>query len=154
MGPTDDAALELVRQLKVNAQLQQAWTTHLWQAQNGLHPASAWLLAELAQLGESRPSELAKRRMVDVSVVSRQVAQLTAAGLIERRPAPEDGRAALIRVSERGEQELVRWRRQYTDFLTDALSDWEPGELDALTERLKAANESLRTTLDRRSGPR
>lgn len=154
MGPTDDAALELVRQLKVNAQLQQAWTTHLWQAQNGLHPASAWLLAELAQLGESRPSELAKRRMVDVSVVSRQVAQLTAAGLIERRPAPEDGRAALIRVSERGEQELVRWRRQYTDFLADALSDWDPGELDALTERLKAANESLRTTLDRRSGPR
>ncbi|WP_158879435.1 MarR family winged helix-turn-helix transcriptional regulator [Amycolatopsis anabasis] len=147
MGPGDEASLELMRQLRASAQLQHGWIAQTWQDESGLHPAAAMLLADLAKHGESRPSELAKRRMVDVSVISRQIAQLTAAGFIDRRPAPEDGRAALIRVSERGERELLRWRELQTEFLRKALHNWDESEVHALTERLAAMNDDLRAAL-------
>src|SRR4051812_12385539 len=113
----DDARVELMRELKTSSQLQHAWLMQVWQANPGLHPAAAMLLSDLAKFGESRPSDVAKRRMVDISVVSRQIAQLSAAGLIDRRPAPEDGRASLISVSERGQEELLTWRGRYLDFM-------------------------------------
>src|SRR5438067_10466702 len=102
MGPSDEGGVELMRQLRMAGHLQNAWMTQAWQSNQGLHPAAALVLSDLAMHGESRPSEVAKRKMVDVSVVSRQIAQLTAAGLVDRRPAPEDGRASLVSVSEQG----------------------------------------------------
>jgi DNA-binding MarR family transcriptional regulator len=143
-----EASLELMRQLRVAAQLQHGWIAQTWQDEQGLHPAAGMLLSELAKFGESRPSELAKRRMVDVSVVSRQIAQLSAAGLVERRPAPEDGRAALVRVSERGHRALTRWRELHLAFMRRALSGWTEGQIRELTEHLTEMNEDLRTALD------
>jgi DNA-binding MarR family transcriptional regulator len=92
MSLSEDVSVELMRQLRITGQMQHAWVTYAWQNQHGgLHPAAAMLLSDLAVHGESRPSELAKRRMVNFSVISRQIGQLSAAGLIDRRPAPEDG---------------------------------------------------------------
>jgi len=90
--------------------------------------------------------------MVDVSVISRQIAQLSAAGLIERRPAPEDGRASLVRVSPEGEVLLKRWRQSHLDFIRSALHDWTDDEVTALTERLQGMNDALRTAV-RPAGP-
>ncbi|SFA77316.1 DNA-binding transcriptional regulator, MarR family [Amycolatopsis marina] len=147
MTAADDASLELIRRLRTSGQLQHAWTTQLWQADMGLHPAAAALLAELDRCGEVRPSELARRRMVDFSVVSRQITQLTSSGLVERRPAPEDGRAALVRVSERGAQELARWRRMHLELFRRALGEWDEHDVRVVAERLAAVNEDLRAVL-------
>lgn len=147
MSAADEASLELMRQLRTAAQLQHGWLSQACQAERGLHPAAAMLLSDLAKHGECRPSELAKRRMVDVSVVSRQIAQLSAAGLIERRPAPEDGRAALLRVSEHGERELHRWRQLQLEFVRRALSDWDDGRITELAELLSVMNNDLRGAL-------
>ncbi|WP_020669283.1 MarR family winged helix-turn-helix transcriptional regulator [Amycolatopsis nigrescens] len=147
MSPTEEVSLELMRQLRASAQLQHAWIAKAWQDERNLHPAAAMLLSDLAKHGESRPSELAKRRMVDVSVVSRQIAQLSAAGLIERRPAPEDGRAALVQVSEEGYRELCRWRGMHVDFIQRALAAWDDRGVVELTERITAMNEDLRDAL-------
>jgi len=147
MSPDEEAKLDLMRELRASAHLQQAWVTQLWQAERGLHPAAATLLSDLAKYGEARPSELAKRRMVDLSVISRQVAQLAATGMIDRRPAPEDGRASLIRISERGEQELARWRVHYLDFMSRALGDWDAARTGRLTTLLAAMNDDLRGAL-------
>src|SRR6266496_236728 len=122
---TDDVRVELMRELKTAAQLQHAWTMQAWQDEPGLHPAAAMLLSDLHKHGETRLSELAKRRIVDLSVVSRQVAQLSAAGLVDRRPAPEDGRASLVSVSEKGQAELARWRVNYLRFMSEALGGWD-----------------------------
>jgi len=148
MNLKDEARIELMRQLKAAAQLQQAWVTQISQSERGLHPAAAMLLSDLAKYGEARPSELAKRRMVDISVVSRQVAQLAAAGLIDRRPAPEDGRASLVQVSERGHEELGRWRTRYLEFMGTALDGWEEERIVELTGLLATMNEDLRGALD------
>jgi DNA-binding MarR family transcriptional regulator len=147
MGPSDDAGLELIRQLRTAAQLHHAWVAQTWQNERKLHPAAAMLLSDLAIHGECRPSELAKRKMVDVSVVSRQIAQLTAAGLVDRRPAPEDGRAALVRVSETGHAELKRLREAHLEFFRTALGEWTETEVATLTSAITAMNEALRGRL-------
>lgn len=146
MSLSEQAGIELLQQLRIAGQLQHAWSTASWQGDKpgGLHPAAAMLLSDLAVHGECRPSELAKRKMVDVSVISRQIAQLVAAGLVERRPAPEDGRAALVSLSEQGRVELKRWREHRLEFIRTALSDWTEEEVTALTTRLASMNDSMR----------
>ena len=143
----DDVRVELMRELKTAAQLQHAWIMQTWQEQPGLHPAAAMLLSDLAKSGEARPSELAKRRFVDLSVVSRQIAQLSAAGLVDRRPAPEDGRASLVSVSEKGRAELTRWRAQYVAFMKKALGGGGDERVTDLTGRLVEMNTDLRRAL-------
>ncbi|WP_290059118.1 MarR family winged helix-turn-helix transcriptional regulator [Amycolatopsis solani] len=143
----DDVRVELMRELKTASQLQHAWIMQAWQSEPGLHPAAAMLLSDLSKNGEARPSELAKRRFVDLSVVSRQIAQLSAAGLIDRRPAPEDGRASLVSVSEKGRAELARWRTNYLEFMEKALGGWDDERVTDLTERLAGMNEDLRRAL-------
>ncbi|GAA5161985.1 MULTISPECIES: MarR family winged helix-turn-helix transcriptional regulator [Amycolatopsis] len=151
MSLSEQAGIELLQQLRMAGQLQHAWGTASWQRdQPGLHPAAAMLLGDLALHGESRPSELAKRKMVDVSVISRQIAQLVAAGLVERRPAPEDGRAALVSLSEQGMTELKRWREKHLEFFRTALADWSEEEVVALSERLAAMNDALRKAVGER----
>ena len=144
---TDDVRVELMRELKTAAQLQHAWTLQAWEDEPGLHPAAAMLLSELARGGEARPSELAKRRFVDLSVVSRQISQLSAAGLVDRRPAPEDGRASLVSASEKGRAELARWRANYLEFMEKALGGWDDERVTALTGRLAEMNADLRRAL-------
>ncbi|MGK3200190.1 MarR family winged helix-turn-helix transcriptional regulator [Amycolatopsis sp. MEPSY49] len=143
----DDVRVELMRELKTASQLQHAWIMQAWQDEPGLHPAAAMLLSDLAKNGEARPSELAKRRFVDLSVVSRQITQLSAAGLVDRRPAPEDGRASLVSVSEKGRAELVRWRANYLEFMEKALGGWDDERVTDLTGRLAEMNADLRRAL-------
>ncbi|WP_372667368.1 MarR family winged helix-turn-helix transcriptional regulator [Amycolatopsis kentuckyensis] len=143
----DDVRVELMRELKTASQLQHAWIMQAWQDEPGLHPAAAMLLSDLAKNGEARPSELAKRRFVDLSVVSRQITQLSAAGLVDRRPAPEDGRASLVSVSEKGRAELARWRVNYLEFMEKALGGWDDERVTDLTGRLAEMNADLRRAL-------
>jgi DNA-binding MarR family transcriptional regulator len=147
MSSADDARVELMRELKAASQLQHAWTMQAWQADPGLHPAAVMLLSDLEKYGEARPSELAKRRFVDLSVVSRQITQLTTAGLVDRRPAPEDGRASLISVSERGREELTRRRAGYLEFMERALGGWDEAKIADLTGRLAEMNGEIRAVL-------
>jgi DNA-binding MarR family transcriptional regulator len=147
MGASDEASLELVRELHTAGQLRHAWTTQAWPWEE-LHPAAAMLLSDLATHGECRPSELAKRKMVDISVVSRQIGQLTAAGLVDRRPAPEDGRAALVSVSEQGQTELKRVREAYLHFMSAALKDWTQEDIATLAAAIRSMNEALRKHLN------
>lgn len=147
MSPSREASLELIRQLRASARLQHAWTGQLWQHEQGMHPAAAALLAEVARHGECRPSELAKRRMLDLSVISRQLTQLQDAGLVQRRPAPDDGRATLVRVSEQGEWELDRWQQRHCELMMRALEGWDERSVTALAERLGEVNDDLRAVV-------
>lgn len=146
MTPDDEASLELLRQLRLAGQLQHAWMNQASRLLQ-VHPAAAMLLADLGTLGECRLSDLAKRRMVDISVVSRQVSQLTSAGLVDRRPAPKDGRAALVRLSERGHAELKRLRESYLDLVRAALSDWAEGDIVSLAKSIGSMNDALRNQM-------
>ncbi|MBK1784732.1 MarR family winged helix-turn-helix transcriptional regulator [Prauserella cavernicola] len=144
MNPSDEVCVDLMREIRTSSQLHNAWVMQLWQTEDGPHPAAGMLLSEIQRRGELRLSELAKLRMVDISVVSRQIGQLVAYDLVERRPAPEDGRATLVKVSEKGERQLEHWRRAHVDFVRSALGGWDEAALKDLTDRLSAVNEDLR----------
>src|SRR6478609_8851624 len=69
---------------------------------DGVEWAAYGLLFQLVGTGPQRSSTLAETACVDPSTVSRQVAQLVKAGLVERQSDPEDGRASLLVSTDRG----------------------------------------------------
>ena len=75
-----------------------------------------WELARLLGHGERRLGELAVQRGVGQPVVSRQVGELEARGLVTRRSDPADARAALIRLTPAGRElldDVARTRRHW-----------------------------------------
>lgn len=87
------------------------------------------LLTTLAETGESRLGAVAGCLGVSPSVASRQVAALHAAGLVDRRPDPEDGRAELLALSESGLSRLREIRDLGVHRLVALLEDWPPARL-------------------------
>ncbi|ASU80576.1 MarR family transcriptional regulator [Actinopolyspora erythraea] len=116
------------------------------QHDNELTASGTGLLSELVHGGESRASDLAHNRVVDASVVSRQLGHLEQEGLIERRPDPSDRRVSLLRATERGRAALAERERQKARWLSEvALSDWDDRRLAELDELLRAFSDDLLT---------
>ena len=148
MGPSVDESLELIRQLRMLNQIQNAVRMRFWDDEFGLHPAAGALLADVVARGECRVSDLAEHRVVDTSVVSRQIAQLQKVGLVDRRPSPSDGRVALISPTERGVQVLAGWKQRQSEMIRDALDGWDDERLAATNAVLRDLVTVLRATLE------
>jgi DNA-binding MarR family transcriptional regulator len=102
----------------------------------GTDSASFPVLARLATEGPRRSGELAAAMCADPSTVSRQVAALVKAGLVERRADPGDGRASLLAVTGAGLRGLAEERRLRAEHLGEALHDWTPQAREAFAELL------------------
>lgn len=74
--------------------------------------------------GPQRVGEIAQALGTDPSTVSRKVAALVDAELVERRVDPADGRAHLLAATPAGEHAWVTARQQRTDMVTTVLSEW------------------------------
>jgi DNA-binding MarR family transcriptional regulator len=124
-----DAVLGLVR----------TWRSVGRRALEGSRSALAVLeLARLVGDGEHRLSEIAERRGVDQSVISRQVGELEQRGLVCRRPDPSDRRACLVRLTPDGLAALERGRALRQEWLRGALARCPVDDVQA-TARLVAA---------------
>lgn len=71
-----------------------------------------------------RLSAVANGLGVDQSTVSRHVGKLEAAGLVVRRPDPEDGRGALLEITARGVEAHRAIHRARHAMLADVLAGW------------------------------
>ena len=115
------------------------------------HPiASAVPALELALLlaeGELRLGELAARRGVCQSVVSRQVGELEARGLVVRRRDPADRRAGLVALTPAGRELLAEAAQTRRTWVHDALADHPEDDVRAATRLVQA----LADELDRRT---
>jgi len=111
--------------------------------ESGLPAAQVTVLAVAARLGESRMSDLAEELLVDPSVISRHVSQLEQSGNVERRPDPADGRATLIRLTQRGEETLAEVRRLRRRHLQEALAGWDEDEVADLNATLGTVSRFL-----------
>lgn len=139
VDPRPDSVFELLRQVKSLVQIRHAIAQRVWQDDGELHLAAVGLLAELVVNGPRRSGEIAQERAVDPSVVSRQVAQLQRAGLVERQVSPTDGRAMVLSATPAGTALIERWKQEQTEWMRSALSDWQDEDLvlaSALIERL------------------
>ena len=102
-----------------------------------LATAAASLLTLLDREGEQRLGRLACLLSVDPSVVSRQVAALGRAGLVDRRPDPLDGRAQLLAITDQGRDALARYHGEWIGWLVRALDGWRDEDIRALTAGLR-----------------
>jgi DNA-binding MarR family transcriptional regulator len=94
----------------------------------GLERSTFMLLGRIANDSPVRLSVLAGDLCVDPSVVSRQVAALEAAGLVERTADPADRRASLITATDTGAKVFARKRERLLSQLRGMLSDWSSAE--------------------------
>jgi len=117
-----------------------------------LDTGSFWLLKSLAASGPQRLTDLATCTDLDVSTVSRHVAQLHSAGLIERTPDPVDGRAQRLELSPAGMARIDAALSSRRARLEKCLESWDPRdleELDRLLTRFAADVEALTQTMEK-----
>ncbi|HEY2788319.1 MAG TPA: MarR family transcriptional regulator [Gaiellales bacterium] len=98
------------------------------------------LLVKLMQ-GPARISQLAERIDLDISTTSRKVAELEAAGLVQRTLDPGDRRAALVSTTASADALVGRLREARDRAFGQMLADWDDADrarLADLLERLVA----------------
>ncbi len=108
-----------------------------WSAMHPESPAGTVdLLATIAAMsrraqagdGDCRLKDLAAAMGLDPSTVSREVSGLMAAGLVARHPDPRDGRAAVLALTDAGQDRLTQAHELFTRQIDDALAGWSPEE--------------------------
>jgi DNA-binding MarR family transcriptional regulator len=93
-------------------------------------------LAAVHRRAPARVKDLADHLHVDLSVASRQVAALEAAGYVRREPDPDDRRSQRVSTTEAGEAALRKAHERIVGVFAAALTDWSPEEIDGLTTAL------------------
>jgi DNA-binding MarR family transcriptional regulator len=79
------------------------------------------VLARLDREGRQSTSHLAERERMRPQSMAETVKELEAAGLVERRPDPTDGRRQLIDLTESGRRTLSADRSRREDWLARAI---------------------------------
>ena len=143
-GAVEALGDQVIRLTKANALLKaQVAARHAAGESPGIELAAYALLFHLVKEGPRRASALAETACVDPSTVSRQVAELVKAGLVERVPDPDDGRASLLVATDRGrEQHAVRVARRHRMF-DRVLADWSVEDLSTLGDLLDRFNDDF-----------
>ncbi|MFF4700218.1 MarR family winged helix-turn-helix transcriptional regulator [Streptomyces chattanoogensis] len=115
------------------------------QARNSMDRAAYLLLNRLDQEGPMGVKALAAGMGIDSSTVTRQVAPLVDSGLVSRATHPEDGRAVVLELSERGRTRLEEVRASRRALMALVTEGWSEDERDAFCALLTRFNTSLAT---------
>ena len=109
-----------------------------------LHPelslVSYTLLGHLEEQGGCRATDLAAHYALDKSTVSRQVAALERADLIERRLDPEDHRVQVLHLTDAGRRILAQVTENRQAAFRERLADWPEEDLTRFAGCLERYN--------------
>nr|WP_202511141.1 MarR family winged helix-turn-helix transcriptional regulator [Streptomyces sp. SID5643] len=109
-----------------------------------MHPelslVSYTLLGHLEESGGCRATDLAAHYALDKSTVSRQVAGLERAGLIERRPDPADQRVQVLHLTRSGRDVLAQVTESRRAAFRERLAGWPEEDLRRFAEYLVRYN--------------
>lgn len=111
--------------------------------------AGYWLLVRLSTESPVRLSELAETVELDLSTVSRQMRDLVAMGLVDKVPDPDDGRASLLSLSDRGRAVLGAVSEARRQALAEVIDEWTDEERIALTSGLLRLEAGLHRVRER-----
>lgn len=112
----------------------------------GLTPTKISVLLHVSRAGQIRLSELSEAEGINPTMMSRVIADLTEAGLVERVSDPSDRRAALVEATAAGRKLADRIRRERTDALNlalDGLDERERSQIEAALPALERLAEQL-----------
>ena len=113
----------------------------------GLTPTKISVLLHVARAGRIRLSELSDAEGINPTMLSRVIAALAEAGLVERVSDPGDRRAAFVEATAAGRKLAERIRRERTDALNvalDGLDERERGQIEAALPALERLAEELK----------
>ena len=108
-------------------------------ARAGVHLSrpSISILSTLRVSGPVRLRELARRTDLEAPLISREVRDLLAAGLVRRTSDPTDGRAGIVELTPKGRRASEAYRAATDDIIAETFSAWSAAELRALAESLE-----------------
>ncbi|MDQ0711219.1 DNA-binding MarR family transcriptional regulator [Streptomyces luteogriseus] len=134
---TADAVETIQREMTVFARRARA-------AAGRMHPelslVSYTLLGHLEEVGGCRATDLAAHYALDKSTVSRQVAALERAGLIERRPDTTDQRVQVLHLTQAGRHILAQVTESRRAAFRERLADWPAEDLSRFADFLVRYN--------------
>ncbi len=110
------------------------------------------VMAQLATHGSMRAGQLAGDLGVDFSTVSRQLSLLTTRGYVRKDVDPADGRAAVLSLTDSGQQLMVDGAAIRQEFLARLLSDWDDEEISTFAQLLERFNNDAAAHRGRRRG--
>jgi DNA-binding MarR family transcriptional regulator len=99
-------------------------------------------------MSRMRLSELSDAEGINPTMISRVIADLAEAGLVERVSDPGDRRAAFVEITKAGHKLAERIRGERTDALNlalDGLDEQERAHIEAALPALERLAEQLRT---------
>jgi DNA-binding MarR family transcriptional regulator len=102
------------------------------EAEPGLTPSLLSALAAVERAGRLTVGELCAAEQVQPPTMTRFVAALVEAGLVDRARDPDDRRIAWLTVTPRGSRLLNGIRRRKEAYLVRRLRGLDPGELEIL----------------------
>ncbi|MFE9438484.1 MarR family winged helix-turn-helix transcriptional regulator [Streptomyces sp. NPDC006602] len=109
-----------------------------------MHPelslVSYTLLGHLEESGGCRATDLAAHYALDKSTVSRQVAALARAGLVDRRQDSEDHRVQVLYLTDAGRRILAQVSESRRAAFRDRLADWPAEDLERFARYLVRYN--------------
>jgi DNA-binding MarR family transcriptional regulator len=82
--------------------------------------------------GSMRVTQLARTEQVKAPTMTKIIGSLERAGLIERRPDPDDNRAVTVAATRRGEKLLQEGRRRRVQRLAAAIANLAARDRDVL----------------------
>ena len=153
MTPDEKTTADLEREFAVFVRQDRAASGQLGR---DVHPdlkvAAFRLLANLAERGPRRPTELACHVGVTSPTISRQLQHLEELGLIERLRAVDDGRAYLVTPTGEGRRRVDEVKAARSRRLGELLASWPEHEIRTFAELLARFNGSAGTRPSRRCG--
>lgn len=115
----------------------------------GLEKVGYVLLSQLVHGGPHRVTAVAEAVHLDISTVSRQVADLIKAGWVERQQDPDDGRAFLLAATEQGLAVFERISARRNEHMARVLDSWTIADRQLLTDLLDRFNNDFEDYLPR-----
>ncbi len=120
---------------------------------HGITPTRLSAMAALDRNGPQRPGDLAVRLGVSAASMSRLAEALEAGDLVRRAGDPQDQRACLLSISDRGAAALEDLRREGTSQLSDDIDALSAAERAKLTDALPVLVALADRHLDAAEGP-
>ncbi len=109
----------------------------------GLHPGQEALLMELWQGDGQTQAELAESLAVEPPTITKMLQRMEAAGLVQRKPHPDDRRAQRVFLTARGKRLQQKVDRLWNQLATRAVSGLSDRQQATLRSMLHTVTENL-----------
>jgi DNA-binding MarR family transcriptional regulator len=109
----------------------------------GISQSRLELLHELYEVEEISQRDLQKKVNIDHAAVTRHLKQLEEKGIVVRRKNPDDQRYTFVRLSEKGRQQIIKYREEKQRFISGVLQGFTEEERLLLLNMLTRVQKNI-----------